>query len=372
MIAPSSTSSSERLAPSSWLSPAPWGLLGAIGLLLALELGLRILDPRGVVPYAGGDREYTSLDSYLTTQGAREIAILGNSRPKIAMANPLLTDVLPRKAAGAPYTVGNYAISGAHAEETRTVVSLLLAASTRPRLLVYGVTPRDLAVHEEGQPFARYLWHLQSFLFDRKLRGSYLDAFLPQVLRNEASRFSFLFRLRYETYDAFLAANDRDVIAHLKAIVKNHAEPPPLPFDGAPDPQLMTRDADSSRRISRAAARRYLGERYRDPDWPHTVQEKFLEALARKAKNAQVPLVFVEIPLNPALQAELPPNTLPGFYEVMARVSAQYGAPFIRVSDLGTKFVASDFREVSHLNRIGAKKFCRALAPKLTPYLPKE
>jgi hypothetical protein len=109
--------------------------------------------------------------------------------------------------------------------------------------------------------------------------------------------------------------------------------------------------------------KRYLGNAYREPDWPHNYQAEHLEATVAHARELGIPMLIVEIPVHGLLEQLMPPGTPAKFRRFMRDVSQRHGVPFFSVEDLGTRFVPKDFREQSHLNYRGAMKYTNAIAP---------
>jgi hypothetical protein len=98
--------------------------------------------------------------------------------------------------------------------------------------------------------------------------------------------------------------------------------------------------------------------------------EHFRGALA-DAREARVPLLLVELPLHPLLVSALPPGTVGRFRAFVSETAKRHGASFVTIDELRLNVALTDFREHSHVNRRGAEKYTRAIAPVVRAELEK-
>jgi hypothetical protein len=94
-------------------------------------------------------------------------------------------------------------------------------------------------------------------------------------------------------------------------------------------------------------------------------QERRLDAILQRCREAGVPLVLFEVPTAPILRAHLPEGAYRRYRVAVARAAEAHGVPFVTVEDLGLELTARDFREQSHLNQGGGTKLTRAVAQRV-------
>jgi hypothetical protein len=316
------------------------------------------------LPYRLEVTEYRALIPELQAYGAAPLSVVGSSRAREGVASGELERRLAQH--GTRIEVANYALASAQAEENEIVVERLLELDPPPKLIVYAFTARQLAT-KKSTPSDKvgYLWRVSDWWDARRRVGSSADALLPRALRNELRARSHLFRLREEVLEALQQPTPTKIKEQLAKMVRKRETMPPSPMRGDLTPWQRGKKANRSIRVSHARVRRYLKNRYREPEWPWTYQAAHLERLAERCEAAGVPLVFAELPMSPALAKELPDGTRSGTLEVMSEIAGRHGATVVEVSDLGVRFTQKDFREQSHLNRRGARKYSHALADQL-------
>ena len=138
-----STSSFERPRE---VARVPTAFLLALVMLLGLEIVIRQIDPPALIAYDTEDAlAYEAVRHYLEFVGPADVGFVGSSRMLNGVVMPdlrrELSMVLDR-----PVSVANYALPGANADEVEAAVRLILRQEERPEILVYGVTPKQLAI----------------------------------------------------------------------------------------------------------------------------------------------------------------------------------------------------------------------------------
>jgi hypothetical protein len=338
----------------------PWGLAIAVGLLLVLEGVLRLANPRGVLP-ASLDRElaYRAVVPELLGFGAPDVAIVGSSRARRAVLSPRLRAALA--VGGSRPTVGNFALGGAEAEEMEGAVRRLLEANPRPSLLVWALSPREFEPRSR-RPARQtaYLWRIPDWARARKAIGSDADAFLPDAVRNEAARHSFVVRYRFAMRD--LLEDPPKRVGHaIRAVFTGKRGETTL--HGGIDGKLRGKGKNSVLAFDRARVEEFIGDAYAAPDWPKNYQGEHFRAALGAARSAGVPLLVVELPLHPVLVSALPPGTIERYRSFVAEAARQNGASFVTTDRLDLDLELTDFHEHSHVNLRGAEKYTAALAP---------
>jgi hypothetical protein len=375
VVSPSSISSSEAIA-----SPRkrarlqadrrPYGLFAAVGLLLALELVLRILNPDGILAGATDDeRAYRGVVPELLAFGAPDVAIVGSSRARRGVNSPELQAALGTRKK--PTRVANFALDGARAEETEITIRRIVEVAKRPRLIVWPISPYDLGgIRRTPGDTVRFLWRPVDWLRVRRKVGSDADRHLPDSIRNEVSRYSWLVRYRPIVRDLIEGSQRRPQLRFLSELIRGDRDPTPL--HGATFPKHLQGGGSASRDVSLERVRSYLGGAFTERGWPRNHQAINLENAAKTLKRERIPLLFVELPSHPLLEEAMPPGTSKKFRQLVTEVAARHGTKFVTLADLGVEFEPSDFYEQSHVNYAGAKKYTKAITPAVVKALRRE
>jgi hypothetical protein len=330
--------------------------------LLLLELALRGMNPAGRIAVGSeeSDLGYRSVPFELQA-GVPDVLVVGSSRARRGVLSPTLSQAL--SAAHLPSRVKNFALAGAEAEEVELVVRRIAEAEQHPKLIVWALSARELESRDERpSSHVRYLWRPQDWRRARRDVGSSSDQYLPHAVRNEAARWSYIARYRFELRE-LLQEPARKVTWRKLAAVFAPARDPATPMQGGMPSIFRKSDRNDAKRVSKARVKRYLGEAYREPGWPRIYQAEHLEATVRRARRAGIPLLLVEVPVHEMLERAMPRGTQQRFRKYLQEVEDRYQVQFVSVEELPEPFEPEDFREQSHLNFRGATKYTRALAP---------
>jgi hypothetical protein len=346
----------------------PWGLAIAAGLLLLLELVLRLMNPRGVLP-ATMDRElaYRAVVPELLGFGAPDVAIIGSSRARRAVLAPALRSALGRKRGRV--SVGNFALGGAESEEIEAAVRRLLETSPPPRLLVWPISPREFEPRTE-RPVKQvgYLWRVPDWARARKALGAAADAHLPNAVRNELARHSYVIRYRFATRDL---VEDRPRRWRRDLFDVLTGERGEATLHGAIDPKFKSKSKNKVMEVDQDRVEKFIGRAYEASDWPRNYQSEHFRAALGVARARKVPVLLVELPLHPTLEAAFPPRTVERFRSFVEETARREGAAFVALERLDVRFVLTDFQEHSHVNYRGAQKYTNALTPIVRAHLEK-
>lgn len=349
------------------MSPRNRALLSwfvAFAVLLAAETGVRAVRSTTTLPYTPGVRAYRALGPELRELGAAPVSIVGSSRAREGLLVPRLAERWGL--APGPAGVANYSLAGAHAADVEIVVRRMLESDRPPKLILYGMSPRQLATMEDGGRLTYrmpFLWLLSDWWEARTRIGDDADRLLPAAMKNELARHSSLFSMRPEIVDAVTDAK-RPTSAFPSA-VKRLFSPVSVsahPMRGTMPPWQQGRGRNRSRKLKPAAVKKYLGNRHRDEEWPNTWQLEHVRSLLRHARRAGVAVLLVEVPIHPVLDRHMPPGTTDSFRAAMVTLAAEEGTRFIAFESLGVEIPAKGFREQSHLNLRGATLYSDAVA----------
>ena len=343
----------SRSSTSSFEAPqhtphVPWALLGALLIVGAVELGVRQLSPSDWIPYEWkGPLWYTAVREHLEFNGPAEVAFMGSSRTREAFVVPLLREEVP-KAVGRPITIVNYGAPGCNADEAEAIVRIMARQTHPPKLLLYGITPYQLADLEydvQGAP----LWSLAHWWQRWREPDHHPDVFKmwPFVLRNEIED-------RYRTF----AYREMIPLRVWEALTKFQLPGCPIKGEYSKHQLLTPERSLINTPQSSGHLKRYIAPRVRRGEY--VMGGRQLDALRRvmqRCRDAKIRLILIELPQSELLRKHLPPSTLRQFYALVAPLAEEFDVPFVRVRALGTDFGDSEFREMSHLNLYGATRF---------------
>lgn len=359
MESPSSTSSFERPRD---VARVPTAFLLALVMLVGLEIVVRQIDPPALIAYDIEDTlAYEAVRHYLRFVGPADVGFVGSSRMLNAVVMPdlhrELSMVLDR-----PVSVANYALPGANADEVAAVVRLILRQEKRPKILVYGVTPKQLAAANYDLDKRATLWSLSDWRRERAQTDEALFRVLPDVIRNEIENV-------YRTF-----AYRKIVSVRIGEAVLNRSRIPcPINgelskyFDRQPNRSLITHPA-LPRMVKKYFKRRMTGDEY----LMGGVQTNCMEEVIRLTREAGVELIFVELPQSRILLNHYPGDSYNRFVAEVSRIATAHDVRFVRTRDLVIDFRGADFADFSHLNLPGAKRLSSVLAGRvLIPALRK-
>jgi len=344
------------LSPRGWV---PWGLVGALVLLLAAEVCLRVAQPEGELNYGMSERAYRVFPYELESRGAARVSIVGSSRAREAVSVPTLRKAL--RTAGEPdVEVASYALVGARAAEVQQVVHKLIETEPAPELVLYGVGPRQLLHKARPHAGASNMWRVSDWATERLDHGKEVDRFLGRSVRNSLGEHLFL--VRYEPQIRAALDHTRDhgrFLWEAVTISKGHDTSPMRGnysvWQSSEKIQVFA--------VDRERARSYLakvtsGEPYALEDESLQVMEETLEALSA----AGIDVALFEVPIKKDLEDVFPEGTIDRFHQLMRELASRQGVPYLDREGLGLKLVGRDFREQSHLNLRGGRKTAQALA----------
>jgi hypothetical protein len=345
----------------------PAAALVALGIVAAVELVFRAIPPQWIIPRESGEIEYYTSRYAIDAFGPAEVSIVGSSRAKAGIVLPELHASL-RSRRGAPVTVANYSTAGARADESHAMVEYLLRAG-RPRILLYGVTPRDLLGNEPRYARSSIFWSASDWMRAAREDRNGAMRVLPVFIRSIIGQHYYTLRYRHRPFalieDFWRAAKlRRDGIARFSIVQILRGEPSPDPaFGGLTRGQQFDRNRSLvTHPISEEHVRLYVQGLLEYGQYPLGARRlEELRLTIDAAQRAGVPIVFFETPISDRLRRNKPPGTYDAFLGHMRALCDSTGTPFLEVGELGIQFDDRDFLEQSHLNLRGASRLTEAL-----------
>ncbi len=335
----------------------PWGLLGAILLLLPVEASLRVLQPEGRLSSGLDSYEYRFLPRELARSGSPPIVFIGSSRTREGASIPTLKKAV-WDATGATLAMANYGMSAAAAGETLLAVRQLLRATPRPELVLYGVGPRQLRPKASMAATQRHMVRLPDWGQLRLEEGEAVDACLGDALRNSLGDRLHLFRYLPEIRRALEpgAKERRKELKKVLTRVSRLKRSPMLGYDS-------TWNQSNSSRQSKRKSREYLARVFEgEPPSLDEAQRDRMDRAVTELRAAGIEVVLFEAPTSPSLSAAMPAHLLDEVAATATSLAQERGVPYLTVEQLGVKLKKKEWREHSHLNLLGARRMSRALA----------
>lgn len=341
----------------------PWGFIGAAVLVVAVELALRGIGRMKLIAFATDEGQYHAARDTIDAQGPAEVSLIGSSQMREGVSMPFLLSEL-KQLTGRQAWAANYAMRGARVDVLDAAVRYLKRQPHPPKLIVVGISARDIRAEEPDWPRVAIFWSPADWWAEFKQRRATALGVLPVVVRSEVGRAIWSLRYREEIslwtrrhfarfgVDADEENNPilgetttqhlgkRGVSTFLAGLVPLHRM-----FDAAKDSYLL----DHSPR-------------------PPKVMLQRLQMLANNFR-AEPASLWVEMPVAIPLREVL---------DRVGQIEAFNTAVIQTVHGKAIDFqpVAAEpalanklFRDLQHLNRNGAKLFSRWLAGEIVKHL---
>ncbi len=335
-------------------------------------MGLREAKPSGILPFRVGMDEYRSFLDETARNGVHSITVIGSSRAREAVL-PLSMRRAITAEFGCTPTTANHALPGAHAMEAELAVRRMLESPRPPRLVLYGLGPRQLLAKPRPWVNASYLWSPSEWLAARREHGPAVDPYVGRVLRTWAGQRSWL--LRYRPLISRIAHLDKADLRDGKTWAWTVRRQWEARRRVDIDPKLTGltywhREApDQVRAVSDERVRLYLSKVLGE-EQEYTLQAEQIEharVSIEALQDAGVSVVLFAVPMSQVLVRNLPPGVMDDFDRTMRDLSASTGAPWLDERTLGGPLPQAMFREQSHVNLPGAKQWTASLVENLPP-----
>ena len=338
--------SSNFSSSSQW----PWAFLLALVGLLAVEVALELRIDGADYPTRDHLRDTGAFRHVLRHHGAAEVAIVGASVARRSVVIPDMQAVVD-EAIGRKPAIVNYAHQGARAEFVEDLVHVLLRQDPPPRVILYGVTPAQIASDNDPQKTS-YVWGFQDLPRELSEHPASTLGELPQVVRNEIKLRSRVLQIRYDLWgwrDYLVFGEDFPPGAMVGAQHHRGAFGSSSLADylNPQDTSLYRNLAEDIRDATQGGQWTYSEARVAD-----------IRAMAAACETAGVTLVLYEIPVPDLYRQLLPANAYPDFYAQLDRLPVQ----FVRLAQLGDNYTDASFSDAVHLNLAGAQSMSGPVA----------
>lgn len=366
MAMPSSTSNSKRALPTGF----PWGLALALLVVAAVEVAVRQVPPRYLAPYHIGLQEYAAAAMVARDLPAADVAIIGSSRARNGFAPEVMESIL-HDAFGEQLIVRNLSCASAQAAENSALTKLLLRHG-RPRMVLYGVSPRQLHTRVPPLEQIALFWNFTDWYdYARRVDTFHALTLLPQIIRNWIGEYYYTLRFRYKptsiAADLFEAATRRQFDrVSLHALLRGDVYPNGMV--GArhrmhvthPDLNLLVSPL-VPQRVQRNFAP-FLDENGR---YPLQDPRVWVGPLAEACHANGVDLVLVDMPVAELLLQAYPPGLQQRYLQTFQDFATEYGVTFVPFSQLGMQTELTDFADTSHMTPSGADRLTRIVTEQI-------
>jgi hypothetical protein len=347
----------------------PKATLLAIALLILAELAIRLIPTERLLPRAvSGPGVHTdsglfSVLAMIDARGSADIALVGSSMMREAVNVPQMRETL-RTRFHHKLTVGDYSVRGARAEEFGQIAHELLASKRAPKLILVGLSLRDLQAlppERRLQSLTPY-WQLDDWL--KAVLGkptsqspiinhqSSLLALLPTVVSNTFIRHCRLLRHREVLRDLVLHPTRRLPAAELNPITGKAGE--------------NFRSLVAEGLVTVKATRKQLARQSRTNSL--AMDESALAAIERLVTQSQargVKVILIEMPIPQVMRKALPRAEYDDFLTRTASLARVKNIPFLQSEDFAKlNFPSKDgyFLDSQHMNSYGNTRFATILA----------
>ena len=368
MAASSFTSSSDTAAasPHGPLPHArlgfPWALVLAVAMVAALEVFLHTRNPMSLIAYASDEGMYHAVKDTVAAQGAAEVALVGSSQMREGVVMPTLIVQLEKKL-GRPVHVANYAVRGARLDVMAAEVRFLQRQKNPPKLIVVGVSPRDLRSDDYDWPRVALFWNAADWWTALRRFGWPVTDVTPVVLRNEAGRVLASLRYREEIAMKIRRRFGVDQPEEGNPILGQGV----LQHEGSRGVRTMTRPAAPMRKIFAGVQSTYLFDA--SPKPPKIMRGALHELTTAFAADPAGGLL-VQMPVAEFLRVEIEKaGQIKQFQAAVTEEAKAAGVAFIPADAEGFQPTNDHFSDLQHFNKPGADAFATWLAGEIAPRL---
>ncbi len=340
--------------------------------------------------------------AWKTTPQSPGICFLGSSLMQCALKNSsptFLSEALPNNEE--PSASFSWALGGENASDSYMIAQSQMSFQKKPKLLIYGIAPRDLLDNNVKSPVSTDIFrYLSTFKSAASLPNDVFTSLDDRVncLLKEISflvdRKSALVKYATEQTQAVIPLlvpavreakppppTEQEKIAEANAQLTAPATPggkPAVASDFTPAALANVKPTDSmakkiaayellqqvSKGVTIFRYNPYCAERYNR-------QMVFLDMLLSHLEDIGVQVVVIKMPLKNEHVAIMPKELLASYNRDVERLTTKYGAALL---DFNTpEFKDADYGDVAHLNPNGAKIFQAKLVQtfKVSPYREK-
>ncbi len=363
MAESSSISSSDSLLKQFTI---PWAFLLSIGIFALVEIYLHTRDPHTLIAYpqlAAADDQtvtYKAVREYIELDGPAEIALIGSSQMREGVSMPYLIDQL--KSRGVTNSVANYSVRGARVDVMETIIHLLSRQKKQPKLIIIGMSVRDLR-GEPDYPRMATFWDAGKYFREIDSQNGFSKLpVTPIVIRNELGEISNTLRYRDQLAMSFAKPFEMFGVVYrqdLNPIIGQQA------FQLQGNRGLKRLDEALAGRVSlrKILANARKNYYWNEPPEPNPLLLSRLDMAMKTTRVHGIRTIIVEMPVAKVWDNELQKSGLSGaFNKAMVNSTTGTEVRFVQVKDQPGEYTDEYFSDLQHHNRPGAERFSLWLA----------
>ena len=270
------------------------------------------------------------------------------------------------------YNTFVFALGGEMASDAFAITSSLLTGPKQPKVIIYGIAPRDFMDHALSSPASTEIFKFMSRMGDldevaAESRGSiwemgeYYFAKGSFVYNHRPDFIYIQHRLANEAARKLCGYKDMDFVKCPLMIRKQAFLE--LPENNGPNEVMICPPTPADLVfIDNSAEYRY---RYKNPNLKQfNSQVGYLERLLKLSDNQGIKVILVNMPLTKENVALMPPSFYNNYMHTVENLAGRYKAQFL---DLNSEqlFPKKYFGDTAHLNVPGGKHFMEVLAEKI-------
>lgn len=363
--------------------------------LIAVDGGCRVLDQMGLwplSPYEAAHRStvWWAATDYKKTENAPDIALMGsslmmaavhggdatyeNKSQKVALhhRSKLLEDLL-KKSQGKDFSTFSFALSGEMASDAYVLANAMLTGQKQPKVIIYGVAPRDLMDNALKSPASTEIFRLMSRIKDptdvavsaRNSFWSVAEYGLEKLSFLYGHRNDFLY-MQHSATRALLAQlgySDIQSEVHTTYEIRRQAFLE-LPEDSGPN-EVVVHPPSASRAVytDNLPEYRYRYSSFKEKQFKEQVS--YLEKLLALGQDHGIKIILVNMPLTTDNVALMPPGLYSRYMGTLNEMCTKYSAQLLDLN-VPADFPKDNFEDSVHLNSKGGARFFEVLSEKIS------
>ncbi len=359
--------------------------------LIALDLSCRYLKPLHFITNKNYrpiefDPWVSKFPPYLYSKSRPDVLVVGSSLPMAAfsladkafverrnidnsasMCTYTKADEFQKRmqeSLGEPIRVENFSCAGGMVSDTYIFLKRLIDEGRIPRLVFYGISPRDFVDNMMPPLGQSPLFEVISdWSIDMPKHGMSLNEYLGAVCSN----YSYYYKTRRK-HKGVITAMTADALGRPVSLFTSSAKKTEQPCQSL-KPASASEKVEPE--LSQSGDPLTLDlERYEKRYNPlnikrFTNEAEYFKKLVSLCEKHHIRLILVGMPLTEQNRQLMPPQLLDLYSSTIATIQGNYQVKWI---DLATSqsFQQNDFSDSAHLNSEGSKKFQKLLLDRLT------
>jgi hypothetical protein len=270
------------------------------------------------------------------------------------------------------YSTFVFALGGEMASDAYAITSSLLTGPKQPKVIIYGIAPRDFMDHALSSPASTEIFKFMSRMGDLSevasdSRGSFWEMgeyYFGQgsFIYNHRPDFIYVqHRLANEAVRKLCGYKDMDYV-HCPLMIRKQAFIELPENNGPNEVMICPPSATDMVFIDNSGEYKF---RYKNPNLKQfNNQVSYLERMLKLSENQGIKVILVNMPLTKINVALMSPGFYDNYMKTVEGLSDKYKAQFLDLNN-DQLFPKKYFGDTAHLNVPGGKHFMEVLADKI-------